>query len=59
MKSKGQLALFTKAFTLFPLPSTRYQGSKAKLMPWIWESLKHLDFRTALDAFGGSGVFSY
>jgi adenine-specific DNA methylase len=59
MKSKGQLALFTKAFTPFPLPSTRYQGSKAKLMPWIWESLKHLDFRTALDAFGGSGVFSY
>jgi len=59
MKSKGQLALFTKAFTPFPLPSTRYQGSKAKLMPWIWESLKHLDFRTALDAFGGSGVFAY
>jgi adenine-specific DNA methylase len=59
MKSEGQLALFTEAPIPFALPSTRYQGSKAKLMPQIWESLKHLDFRTALDAFGGSGVFSY
>lgn len=42
-----------------PLPSTRYQGSKAKLMPWMWEHLKRLDFTTALDAFGGSGVVSY
>jgi len=42
-----------------PLPSTRYQGSKAKLMPWIWEHLKQLDFTTVLDAFGGSGVVSY
>jgi adenine-specific DNA methylase len=42
-----------------PLPSTRYQGSKAKLMPWIWEYMKRLDFVTALDAFGGSGVLSY
>lgn len=41
------------------LPSTRYQGSKAKLIPWIWDQLKSLPFQTFLDAFGGTGVVSY
>ncbi len=40
-------------------PSTRYQGSKKKILPWIYECLKDLDFETALDAFGGSGSVSY
>src|SRR5205085_7552474 len=41
------------------LPSTRYQGSKLKLVYWIWEHIKHLRFRTVLDGFGGTGSVSY
>lgn len=37
-------------------PSTRYQGSKAKLAQWIWEQVAHLKFTTCLDAFGGTGA---
>ena len=49
---------------LFPnctarFPSTRYQGSKAKLAEWIWEKISDLDFTTCLDAFGGTGAVSY
>lgn len=40
-------------------PSTRYQGSKLKLLPWIVDSIKDLPFQTALDAFGGTGAVSY
>lgn len=42
-----------------PIPSTRYQGSKAKLVNWIWECTKHLDFGSVLDIFGGTGVVGY
>ena len=40
-------------------PSTRYQGSKAKLANWIWEQVSGLDFLTCLDAFGGTGAVGY
>jgi adenine-specific DNA-methyltransferase len=40
-------------------PSTRYQGSKRKLTDWIWESIKHLEFSSVLDAFGGTGAVAY
>jgi adenine-specific DNA methylase len=40
-------------------PQTRYQGSKLKLLPWIWEHIAPLDFRTCLDAFGGTGCVAY
>jgi len=40
-------------------PSTRYQGSKAKLVDWIWEQIADLDFTTCLDAFGGTGAVAY
>lgn len=40
-------------------PLMRYMGSKYKLVPWIHDTLKTLDFHTALDAFSGSGVVSY
>ena len=36
-------------FTKFP--TTRYQGSKRKILPWIYKNLKDLEFDTALDAF--------
>ena len=41
------------------LPSTRYQGSKYKILKWIDYHTKDLDFDTALDAFGGTGCVGY
>ncbi len=52
-----QQALFPDLVTSFP--STRYQGSKAKLADWIWEQIADLDFHTCLDAFGGTGAVAY
>ncbi|MDX1991784.1 MAG: DNA adenine methylase [bacterium] len=52
-----QLPLFQNAIARFP--STRYQGSKAKLTDWIWEQIKDLAFKSALDAFGGTGAVAY
>ena len=40
-------------------PSTRFQGSKAKLVDWIWYSIKDLEFDSALDAFGGTGSVAH
>lgn len=40
-------------------PTTRYQGSKRKIIPWIHEIIKDLKFETCLDAFGGTGSVSY
>jgi adenine-specific DNA-methyltransferase len=51
--------------TLFPdlptakFPSTRYQGSKAKLADWIWSQIADLEFTICLDAFGGTGAVAY
>ncbi len=58
---REQLAMFNVAEFTRPLsiPSTRYQGSKAKIVPWIWNHLKEFSFETVLDAFGGTGVVSY
>lgn len=42
-----------------PFPTTRYQGSKAKITDWIWHNIKHLSFNTVLDAFGGTGTVSH
>lgn len=43
----------------YKIPSTRYQGSKGKLAEWIWDNMKHFQFHSALEAFGGTGVISY
>lgn len=40
-------------------PSTRYQGSKAKFVDWIWYEISSIPFHTALDAFGGTGSVAY
>ncbi|MGA9351778.1 MAG: DNA adenine methylase, partial [Anaerolineae bacterium] len=40
-------------------PTTRYQGSKLKLLDWIWANIRGLRFDTALDAFGGTGCVSH
>ena len=41
------------------VPTTRYQGSKRKILPWIYECLRNYEFHTVLDAFGGTGMVSY
>ena len=40
-------------------PSTRYQGSKRKLLPWLLQCLQSLPFETALDAFCGTAAVAY
>ncbi|MDI6734911.1 MAG: DNA adenine methylase [bacterium] len=50
---------FIDQFQEVRIPTTRYQGSKAKLVDWIWENIKDLSFASALDAFGGTGVVGY
>ncbi len=52
-----QLSLFPETVSRFP--STRYQGSKAKLVNWIWAKTSQLHFETCLDAFGGTGAVAY
>ena len=54
----------TEQLSLFPqlahqFPSTRYQGSKAKLANWIWDKISKLRFDSCLDAFGGTGAMAY
>lgn len=40
-------------------PSTRYMGSKAKLLSEIWRVASQFKFDCALDLFAGSGVVGY
>ena len=49
----------TNQVTQSAFPRTRYQGSKRKLLGWIWENLGDLPFDTVLDAFGGTGAVSH
>jgi adenine-specific DNA-methyltransferase len=57
-KDEYQLVLMEEG-TSEPIPSTRYQGSKAKLVNWIWECTKDLEFDNVVDIFGGTGVVGY
>lgn len=43
-----QIALIEDYHTF---PSTRFQGSKLKIVDWIWEAIKDLEFNSALNAF--------
>ncbi len=40
-------------------PEFRYMGSKRRLLPWIYQVLSRLEFRSALDPFSGSGCVAY
>ena len=40
-------------------PSTRYRGSKRKILPWIHGNISHIEFDTALDAFSGTSSVSF
>ena len=44
---------------LTKFPTTRYQGSKRKILPWLYENFRGLEFETALDACGGTASVSY
>lgn len=48
-----------KEFKTYPFPTTRFQGSKSKIIPWIYEKVSPLEFDTALDLFGGTGSVSH
>ncbi|MDE7166711.1 MAG: DNA adenine methylase [Bacteroidaceae bacterium] len=56
-----QLSLFSEyeVQTKNKFPSTRYQGSKAKFVDWIWYEISNIPFYTVLDAFGGTGSVAY
>ena len=62
MVSKGILEK-EKQITFFKeqsrFPSTRFQGSKLKILDWIWENIQDLNVQSALDAFGGTGSVAY
>lgn len=40
-------------------PRFRYMGSKHRLLEWLHSILQQLDFKSATDAFSGSGSVSY
>lgn len=40
-------------------PTTRYRGSKRKLIYWLYDNVKNIEFESVLDAFGGTGTVSY
>jgi adenine-specific DNA-methyltransferase len=40
-------------------PSTRYQGSKSKIVDWVMAHVPVNALETCLDAFGGTGVVAY
>ena len=58
---RQEAPLFEEAITknFGVLPSTRYQGSKYKILEWIDYYTKDLSFDSVLDAFGGTGCVGY
>lgn len=44
---------------LAQFPTTRFMGSKRKLLPELFDVAQALNFRTAIDVFSGSGVVAY
>jgi DNA adenine methylase/adenine-specific DNA-methyltransferase len=53
------LDLETGAPSYLAYPPLRFMGSKHRLLPWLESVLEGLEFRSALDAFSGSGCVSY
>ncbi|MBI5073291.1 DNA adenine methylase [Candidatus Woesearchaeota archaeon] len=44
---------------LVNLPTTRYLGSKQKIVSWIWDTIQDMEFDSFLDLFGGTGIVGY
>lgn len=60
MAQGKQLSLFhPNKFNNTLFPSTRFQGSKRKLIDWIQDSVADLEFDTVLDVFGGTASVSH
>lgn len=55
----GKKTINTHKELLENFPGTRYMGSKYKILPFLWNSIKDLEFNSVLDAFSGSGCVSY
>lgn len=48
-----------RAEDMIPLfPTTRYYGSKKRLLSWLFNNLKDIHFKTVLDGFGGTASVS-
>lgn len=47
-----------KSCTTFQYPSTRYSGSKRRLLPWLWNHMQSIQFDSVLDVFGGTASVS-
>lgn len=44
---------------MYKFPSTRFMGSKEKLIEYIWSVASNFEFESVIDLFSGSGVVSY
>ena len=56
---EAQMQFFESSVQLRTPPTTRYQGSKLKLLTWLRANMADLEYDTVLDAFGGTGCVSY
>lgn len=56
-----QLSIFPQALPsqIQAYPSTRWMGSKSKLLPHITQIAKRFEFDSAMDLFSGSGIVGY
>lgn len=56
-----QLSIFPQALPsqIQAYPSTRWMGSKSKLLPHITAIAKRFEFDSAMDLFSGSGIVGY
>jgi len=58
-KFKLKLAPIDLPSQVFKYPSTRYMGSKNKLLTEIWSIASQFQFDEVVDLFSGSGIVSY
>jgi DNA adenine methylase len=59
-RTKKQIGLQKSPSALLRnFPGTRFMGSKYSVLPFIWDSVKHLEFDSVLDLFSGSSCVSY
>ena len=59
---RNQISIFPSLFepeAFVGMPTTRYQGSKRKVLKELQGVFSKLDFNTCLDAFGGTGSVSH
>lgn len=52
------LSIVRTSLHIDDFPTTRYYGSKKRLLHWIFECTRDLSFKTVLDGFGGTASVS-